>query len=197
MYSMTTVLFVFFLQHLLLFLLIALRLRLFVQQRCPSFLPAPELPGTALAAGVCLRNPLVHPSRPPPSNQLLPALLGFGALGRSDALFNPHHLFCLEIKKEGKKLMFWVNTWNCFEPLELSCGSQLITFLYKEIQEVKGHGEVIHYREADRRTVSLGLSEKFFALLALDMEPITTEPKLAWNDHEEQVCCRHCWNYWK
>lgn len=47
------------------------------------------------------------------------------------------------------------------------------------MQEVKGHGEVIHYGEADRRTVSLGLSEKFFALLALGIEPITTEQELA------------------
>lgn len=70
------------------------------------FLPEPEFPGIALAPGVWLRNPLVHLFHPPPSHQLLPALLGFGVLGRSDALFNPHHLFCLETKKEGKKLMF-------------------------------------------------------------------------------------------
>lgn len=44
---------------------------------------------------------------------------------------------------------------------------------------VKGQSEVIHYREADRRTVSLGLSEKIFALLALGTEPTTTERELA------------------
>lgn len=47
------------------------------------------------------------------------------------------------------------------------------------MQEGKGHGEVIHYREADRRTVSLGLSENFFAFLGLGVEPITTEQELA------------------
>lgn len=47
------------------------------------------------------------------------------------------------------------------------------------MREFRGRGEVIHYEEADRRTVSLGLREKLFALLALGMEPTTTEQELA------------------
>lgn len=48
--------------------------------------------------------------KPPPLSlpsssfyHLLPTMLMFGALGMSNALFNPHNLFYLKIKKEGEK----------------------------------------------------------------------------------------------
>lgn len=66
-----------------------------------SFLPAPELPGTALAPGFWLRNlPLSLPSS---SLHPLPAMLVFAALGRSSALFNPQTFLPENFKSRKKK----------------------------------------------------------------------------------------------
>lgn len=58
--------------------------------------------GTALTPGDQLCNPLAHQSPLPPISSFQPCW-GLELL-EGDALFNPHHPFCLEIKNEEKKV---------------------------------------------------------------------------------------------